>query len=173
MQGKCEKRCQDGANRPSNSLWEQIFCSGWGCYRERRSLQVSILQGKCEKRCQDRASRPSNSLWEPIFCSGWGCYRERRSVQVSILQGKCEKRRQDRENRPSNSLWEPILCEGQCGQQEHTVSCAQLPRVLNCCLVIAVMWAHCGDACHALGKTMPDETLARSRQKGKEKKEMK
>ena len=131
------------------------------------------MQGKCEKRCQDGANRPSNSLWEQIFCSGWGCYRERHSLQVSILQGKCEKRRQDRENRPSNSLWEPILCEGQCGQQEHTVSCAQLPRVLNCCLVIAVMWAHCGDACHALGKTMPDETLARSRQKGKEKKEMK
>ena len=53
------------------------------------------------------------------------------------------------------------------------VSCAQLPGVLNCCVVLAVMWAHCGDACHALGKTMPDETLARSRQKGKEKKEMK
>ena len=78
-----------------------------------------------------------------------------------------------RENRPSNSLWEPILCEGQCGQQEHAVSCAQLPGVLNCCVVLAVMWAHCGDACHALGKTMPDETLARSRQKGKEKKAMK
>ena len=66
MQGKCEKRCQDGANRPSNSLWEQIFCSGWGCYRERHSLQVSILQGKCEKRCQDGSNRPSNSLWEQI-----------------------------------------------------------------------------------------------------------
>ena len=56
---------------------------------------------------------------------------------------------------------------------DNTVSCAQLPGVLNGCLVIAVMWAHCGDACHAVGKTMRDETLARSRQKVKEKKEMK
>ena len=52
----------------------------------------------------------------------------------------------------------------------NTVSCAQLPGVLNCCLVIAVMWAHCSHAWHAVGKKMPDETLAHCRQKGKEKK---
>ena len=39
--------------------------------------------------------------------------------------------------------------------------------------VIAVVWAHCGHTKHAVGKTMPEETLARSQEKGKEKKKRK
>jgi len=53
---------------------------------------------------------------------------------------------QDRANRPSTRVRQPVLCHGRCSQQDNTVSCAQLPGVLICCLVIAVMWAHCGHA---------------------------
>ena len=85
-------------------------------------------------------------LWEQFFCEGWCCERERFGLPVPILQRKCEKRCEDRANQPSARVRQPVLCHGRCSQQENTVSCAQLPGVLNCCLVIAVMWAHCGHA---------------------------
>ena len=127
---------QDGVVKEKGVVYRCPFCKG--------HVRSDVRTGQIDHRtvCGNNFSVQDR----------WRCERERHRLQVSILQGKCEKRCQDKARQPSNSLWEPILCEGLCGQQENTVSCAQLPGVLNCCLVIAVMWAHCGDACHAVGK---------------------
>ena len=46
--------------------------------------------------------------------------------------------------------------------------------LLHCCLVIAVMWPHCCQARHAIGKTMSQQAMACSRDKHNEnKKEIK
>ena len=129
------------ANRPSNSLWDPIFCSGWRCERARRRLQVSILQRKCEKQCQDGANKPSNSLWKPIFCSGWGCHRERHRLQVSILQGKCEKRRQDRSPRACEKIDHRTVCGNQFCVKDSAVSKNTRCHAHSCPVCSTVVWS--------------------------------
>ena len=81
-----------------------------------------------------------------IFCEGWCCAREGFCLPVPILQRQCKKRCQDRAHQPSIHVRQSVSCQGRCNQQGNTVSCAQLPGLLNCCLVTAVTWANCGHA---------------------------
>ena len=89
---------------------------------------------------------------------------------MSILQQACEKQCHDRANQSSICVEQHVLRQGRCSQQTDTVSCAQLPSMLNCCLVIAVVWAHSEQAWFAVGKKMSQHTLGRFRQTRKDKK---
>ena len=55
-------------NRPSNSLWEPVFCEGRRCEGEGLCLPVSTLQGQCGKRRQDSADQSSKSVRQPVLC---------------------------------------------------------------------------------------------------------
>ena len=63
--------------KPSNGLWEPVFCQGRRCEGESVCLHLPRLQRECGQWREDRANRPSNGLWEAVFCQGRRCERER------------------------------------------------------------------------------------------------
>ena len=67
-------------------------------------------------------------------------------LRVSSLQRVCKKQCPNRPKRPSTCVQQRVLRQGRCSQQGSTLSCTCLPGMLDCCLGIAVVWAHCGQA---------------------------
>ena len=136
-----------------------------------QAASISVLAHRSHRSDVNEWSDVKKTPWS-WSSSGAGrrCRKEKFRLPVPILQWTCEQQREDRANQPSICVQQSIVRQGRWSQQADTASYAQLPGLLHCCLVIAVMWPHCCHAWHAIGKTMSQEAVARSREKDNENK---